>query len=727
MRRLDAAVALALLALAACHGARDTATRDAGVDAHATRTVTVRPADVVRRDGNHLLGAGSAYLLQHSHNPVDWYPWSAETLALARDAGRPIFLSIGYASCHWCHVMEAEVFEDDEVAAFLNEHFVSIKVDREERPDLDAAYMASLEAMTGSGGWPMSLFLTPSLQPFFGATYLPRDRFLGVAHKSWEQFSTARADVEGHAAEVQRRIARDEPTAPGAAFDARELHAMATAALERLDPQWGGFRGTTKFPMVSQWTFLLHAARKWGDAPLEEAVRATLDAMAAGGIHDPIGGGFHRYSTDPRWEVPHFEKMLYDNAQLASLYLEAGAAIGDRHWDEVGIDTLDFLVRDMQAEGGGFLASFDADSGGREGAFYVWTAAQLRAVAGPADGDVLARLLGVGGAAQIDGASVVNRRLSFADAAIKAGSTVATVTALWNKWRPALLAARASRPHPRADAKLVTAWNGLAIRALAGGFEATGDARYRDAAVRAADLLWRTHRRPGGGLLRSTTGGQPGDAGVLSDYAFFAGGLIALFEATGRADLLDHALTLVKEAGERFAAPGGGWYDAEAAATPFARTVSLDDSPEPSGSAGLLRDEVELSALTLRAELARSVDDTLALHADALRRRGTGSAGWLDAALLRAGPFYDVVVAADAGAGDDLEATWKTLAPPWAVVARVPAVGPDPGFAHLVAAAEAKTSGAGRARAFVCSQGACKQPTADPAVVRAQLLAGWKM
>jgi uncharacterized protein YyaL (SSP411 family) len=689
-------------------------------------TVTVRPPDVVRRDGNHLVGAGSAYLLAHAHNPVDWYPWSPEALALARDSGRPVFLSIGYVSCHWCHVMEAEVFEDDAVAALLNEHFVSIKVDREERPDLDAAYMASLEALSGSGGWPMSLFLTPSLQPFFGATYLPRDRFLAAARKAWQQFSVARADVEGHAAEVQRRIAHAEPSGPGSPLDPNELHAMAAAALERVDPQWGGFRGNTKFPMVSQWTFMLHAARKWGDAPLEDAVRATLDAMASGGLRDPIGGGFHRYSTDPRWEVPHFEKMLYDNAQLAALYLEAGHAIGDRRDDDVAIDTLDFLLREMQAPGGGFLASFDADSGGREGAYYVWKPAELKAVAG-ADGEVLAQLLGVRDAGPIDGASVVSRRASFADVAIKTHSTVVAVTALWQKWRPALLAARVARPHPHGDTKLVTAWNGLAIRALALGFLATGDGRYRDAAVRAADLLWRLHRRAGGGLVRTSNDGHPGDAGVLSDYACLAGGLIALFEATGNLSDLDHAVTLVKEAGERFAAPDGGWYDAEAGATPFARTVSLDDSPEPTGTAELLRDAIELTALTLRADLGRAVDDTLRLRADELRRRGTGSAGWLDAALLRAGPFYDVVVSADAGAGDDLEATWKTLAPPWAVLARVPAAGPDPAFVHLVAAAEAKTSGSGRARAFVCSQGACKQPTADPTVVRAQLLAGWKM
>jgi hypothetical protein len=710
------AVLLALVACKGAHGGQNTP------EASAETSSPARSTAEIRRDGNHLVGSGSTYLLEHAHNPVDWYPWSPEALALARAEDRPIFLSIGYSSCHWCHVMEAEVFENDEVAATLNEHFVSIKVDREERPDLDAVFMASVEAMSGSGGWPMSLFLTPALEPFFGATYLPRDRFLAVARKAKKEFSSSRSDVEKRAADVARRIASEAEEGTGVTLGPSEVHAIATSALDRVDPQWGGFRGTTKFPVPVEWTFLLHAARKWGDEPITNALRTTLDAMASGGIRDPIGGGFHRYSTDPRWEVPHFEKMLYDNAQLASLYLEAGAALGERRYIAVAVDTLDFLLRDMQAPAGGFYASLDADSGGREGAYYEWTAEELRAVAGPADGEVLAHLLGVTGGR----AAAVNRRASSSDVASKTGSTVVAVNALWERWRPGLLAARASRPRPHLDTKIVTAWNGLAISALVRAFDATGEARYRDAALRAADLVWRVHHQPAGGLSRASNEGRPGEKGVLEDYAFLAGGLVALFEATGRLELIDEAATLVKEATDRFAAPGGGWYDDENGATPFARTPSRDDSVEPSGSSALLHVMIALSALTLRQDLGDAVDAALAHEADGMRRRGVGAAGWLDAALLRAGPYYDVVVSADAGAGDDLENAWRALGAPWTIETRVPAAGPDPAFLERVVASTGKTAGSGRARAFVCSQGACKAPVDDPRALRARLLDGWK-
>ncbi len=695
-----------------------------------------RSTEVIRRDGNHLLGAGSVYLQQHAHNPVDWYPWSPEALARARAEDKPIFLSIGYSSCHWCHVMEAEVFEKDDVAAFLTAHFVSIKVDREERPDLDEAYMQALVSMTGSGGWPMSLFLTPELKPFFGATYLPHDRFRALIGKGAERFTATRAAIETESDDIQKFMQREAHAASAAPpIDASELHAVATSALDRVDLDAGGFRGDTKFPTPVRWELLLHAARKWGDAPLVHALRVTLDAMAAGGIRDPIGGGFHRYSTDARWEVPHFEKMLYDNAQLASLYFEAGLALGDRRYVGVGVDTLDFLLRDMQAPDGGFYASLDADSGGREGAYYVWSPDELARVAGAEDGPVVARILSVHGGGSFDGASAPNRRATIAEVAAASRRSTASVDDLWTSVRPKLLAARGSRPHPRLDTKIVTAWNGLAIEALARGFEATGDVRYRDAALRAAEWLWRVHRRAAGAgpaetaeaLFRASNGGVADAGGVLEDYAFFARGLVALFEATDRAELLERAVALVKAADARFrSADESGWYGAENGSTPFARSVSIEDAVEPSGSAALLAVRVALGALTLDEELTRRVDATLRIQSGALRASGMGSAGWLDAALLRVGPFYDLVVA-----GDDLEAinrlegVRRALGPAWTVAARVPADGPDSWFERIVAASRGKTAGAARAKGYVCVEGACKAPTADPAALRALLLEGW--
>jgi uncharacterized protein YyaL (SSP411 family) len=670
------------------------------------------------------------YLQQHAHNPVDWYPWSPDALARARAEDKPIFLSIGYSSCHWCHVMEVEVFERDDVAAFLNAHFVNIKVDREERPDLDEVYMSALLSMNGGGGWPMSLFLTPALKPFFGATYLPHDRFIAVAQKASERFATSRAAVETDAAQVQRWIEREAHATSEPPIDPNDIHVIATSALGRIDMEWGGFRGGTKFPTPVRWELLLHAARKWGDPALVRALRVTLDAMSVGGIRDPIGGGFHRYSTDPRWEVPHFEKMLYDNAQLAALYLEAGLALGERRYVAVGTDTLDFLLREMQDVGGGFQASFDADSGGREGAYYVWTREELLRVAGPNDGAVVAGLLAVGSSGPFDGASAPNRRASVAEVAAKTGRSSADVEATWVATRPKLLDARAARPRPRLDSKIVTAWDALAIEALARGFEATGDVRYRDGALQGADWLWRVHRLPqdrGGGLARSSNAGQAGAPGVLQDYAFLARALVALFEVTNDATHLEHALTLVKEADERFRSPEqSGWYDAEKGATPFERVVSLDDAVEPSGSAALLSTRVALGALTLQEELARSVDATLRAQSGALRAAGMESAGWLDAALLRSGPFYDVVIAGDdAAAVDRLERVRRAIAPAWTVSARVPAGGADETFARLVPAGRGKTAGSSTAKAYVCLESACKEPTADPAALRALLLEGW--
>ena len=289
MHTARAAVAFAALAvLAACGRGHAASDLPHAIDA----TADARSTDTIRREGNHLAGAGSIYLQEHAHNPVDWYPWSPEALARARAEDKPIFLSIGYSSCHWCHVMEAEVFEKDDVAAFLNAHFVSIKVDREERPDLDEVYMRALLSMNGSGGWPMSLILTPALKPFFGATYLPHDRFLAVIGKASERFASARASIETNADQVQRWIQREAHATSAPPIAASDLHAIATSALDSVDLERGGFRGETKFPTPVRWEFLLHAARKWGDPPLTHALRVTLDAMAAGGIRDPIGGRF---------------------------------------------------------------------------------------------------------------------------------------------------------------------------------------------------------------------------------------------------------------------------------------------------------------------------------------------------------------------------------------------------------------------------------------------------
>ena len=675
---------------------------------------TRTPAQI-RGEGNHLTGAGSLYLRMHANNPVDWYPWGPEALERAKALNRPIFLSIGYASCHWCHVMEEEVFSRDDAALYLNAHFVSIKVDREERPDLDALYLDAVQAMTGSGGWPLTVFLTPSRRPFFGGTYFPHDAFLDLTAKVVDQFTHARSEIEARGTEVYARIARVPETSGAPRVRTDEILAAAGRIAEGADPVWGGFRGRMKFPNPVRWTLLLDAYRKRGDPAIAVALRRTLDTMASGGIHDQVGGGFHRYAVDPEWVVPHFEKMLYVNAELATLYLGAAAAFGDARYLEVAKDTLGFLLRDMAAEGGGFGASLDADSGGREGTFYVFTPAELRRVAGDADGKALATLLGATEAGNFEGSNVLTRR----------ATRDAELAPLLQKWRPKLLEARLARARPPLDTKVVTAWNGMAISAFAHGFAATRDGRYRDAATKTADTLWRVHRRDGLLARVSNAGRAEGRAG-LDDYAALCRGYLDLFEVTFDLVHLEHAIALFDEANGALAAEKGGWYSTPAEEG-AGRRIELFDSEEPAGYAAMLGALTRLAALTGSAPLYAALDKAVAAYAENARAADAGMAGWLDAALLEAGPLYEVVIA---GAPDDprtraLVDTCRSLAAPWSVTVTVPEAGAPPATARVMPALVGKVGRAGGALAYVCVRGACKLPTADAAALRAEILSGW--
>ena len=693
-----------------------------------TATEARSPAEV-RRDGNHLVGAASLYLQQHAHNPIDWYPFGPEALERARALDRPIFLSIGYASCHWCHVMEEEVFEKDDVALVLNAGFVAIKIDREERPDLDETFMRASVEMTGSGGWPNSLFITASEVPFFAATYLPHDRFLAVAESVTDKWTNARAEIDQRSVEMQRTLTQTSgmDKSASAGLSANDVRAATREALGQIDLERGGFKSRQKFPTPVRWMLLLHVARRWGDDDVKNALVVTLDAMASGGIHDHVGGGFHRYSTDQGWIVPHFEKMLYDNAQLASLYLEASAALAEPRFAGVARDVLDFLVADMQADGGGFGASFDADSGGREGAAYVFTPSEIARIAGK-DGAALAALLGVHEGGPIDGGSVVTRRASVSEVAAALRVAPESVAPLWTTYRDRLRDARRARPQPRFDTKVVTAWNAMAIDALAQGSMRFGEPRYMEAAVRAAEYVWRGNLRSDGVLLRASTNGVPGSAGILDDYACLGGALLELFEATADARWLTRALSILDNARTRFAAPGGGWFLSDAGGdAPFGRGTVVDDSVEPSGNSSMLHALVRAAAITGRDDLSRDVRAALEAYAPTMRRSTLAMAGWLDAALLDAGPFYDVAVA-----GDDSMATtqafareWGALLPSWATLVRFPAAGAATDLVGLAPPTAGKRGRGGGAAAYVCPRGACQSPATDPKAMRASLLEGF--
>jgi uncharacterized protein len=679
---------------------------------------------------NRLAAESSLYLQMHARNPVDWYPWGDEALGKARTADRPIFLSSGYASCHWCHVMEREVFEDAQVAAMLNRHFVCIKVDREERPDVDATYMQAALVLTGGGGWPLSVFLTPDLAPFHAATYVPRDPFLALLTRIVDVYRDRRADLRRQAAQLSAQVlAVPHAAAPGSDnLDDDLLAAAVTAAHDGYDGDHGGFASRQKFPVPVRWRFLLHRWRQSADPTALAMVDQTLRAMAEGGLRDHLAGGFHRYTVDPQWTVPHFEKMLYDNAQLASLYLEAGAALDRPGYAEVGAETLDFLLREMRAPEGPFYASFDADSDGEEGRYYVWTPAQIDAALGETDGSVVADLLGVSPAGNFEnGASVLTQRADPAAVAARHGRTPADVDHLRRRARLALRELRADRVAPTLDRKVITSWNGLAISAFAAGRATTGRRAYLDAACAAAAYLRATHRRDDGTLIRASSAGRTAGEGILDDYAFLAAGLLDLFQVSGDWAHLTWARELVEFIRRDFARDEGAFFQTRAGApTPLGRRVELFDSVLPSGCAAAICVMLRLGSLTgddaLTAQAQRLLRDQVGL----LRRAGTEMAAWLDAALLVVAPLYAVVVAGDAADArtEDLAAAVLSSWPPQVVLARVPAAGATreqaagiPTLADKVAA----TQPCG----YACRSGSCQAPTAEAEVLARAVRLGW--
>ena len=689
--------------------------------------------DQVRSHGNRLRHEASVYLQQHAHNPVDWYAWSPEALERAKAEDKPIFLSIGYSSCHWCHVMEHEVFEHHDVAEVLNSRFVCIKVDREERPDLDAVYMHAVQLLTGSGGWPMSLFLTPEGKPFFAGTYFQQDAFLMIAERAAEVFQPQRVEVEQQARTLVSAIAAPPDAAPGR-IDLDLLDDMRAQAELSFDPQWGGFRSRMKFPTPVRWQFVLHEYRRTGRPELRAMLSTTLDAMASGGIHDQVGGGFHRYSVDARWVVPHFEKMLYDNAllstcyQLASLYLEAAAVFGESRWLEVAQHTLDFLVEEMTSDSGGLCASFDADSTGGEGEFYVWSVEQITRVVGADSAPVLCRILGVAEQGNFETGNVLTRRVSIAEVAKEFGQSESQIEQTVARGLGELRSARAHRAAPRRDDKVVTSWNGLAIAALVQGYALTGSERYRSAAETAFDYLWRVHRSADGSLARVSDLGRAQHAGVLDDYAALAWGAIELHQATGEVSYLARAIELVDYVIEHFNAPDGLFYTThDREQTPLGRSMQLYDAVEPSGCSMMLSCMLHIAAVTGNASLRDRVLQALRGQTARIRSAGLEMAGWADVAARALSPFAIVVVAGDSSDERTHELARVVLdrAAPFAMLVRLPAHGPDPTTLSLLPTTQGKTAVDGAATAYACHLGACDAPTHDPQELLHQILIGW--
>ena len=691
---------------------------------------------------NRLVFEASPYLLQHARNPVDWHPWGEAAFARARAEDRPIFLSIGYATCHWCHVMEHESFEDPAIAALMNELFVCIKVDREERPDVDQLYMSVTQAMTGRGGWPMTVVMTPERVPFFAGTYFPKggapgrpgmlELLPGLA-KAWAE---DRENVSATAARVREWLASASAGGAGEALDRAWIARTAKALMGGYDRRNGGFGEAPKFPTPHNLRLLLRHARAGGDTQAVEQVVATLRAMRAGGLWDHVGFGFHRYSTDAQWLLPHFEKMLYDQALIAVACVEAWQVTGHADLRRTAEEIFEYVARDLTDAQGGFRSAEDADSEGEEGLFYLWRPEELVEALGAEDGRLAAALWGVveGGnfrdqaSGERTGESILHLARPLEAFARERGLDPAELAARVERWRLRLLEVRAARPRPLCDDKVLTDWNGLMIAALAFAGRAFDEPRHVAAAARAADFVLAHLRGPDGRLLKRWRAGRADHAAVLDDYAFLAWGLLELYEASGDPARLRTALELEATLHARFhdAEHGGYFLAGDDADDLIVRAKESYDGAVPSGNSVAAALQLRLARLTGSSELEARGRATLLAFAGDVARQGLGHAEYLCALDLATSPGFELVLCgppADAGLARARRELGRRFLPHLALLER-----PDPdadGRAAALAELAPFTAGqralAGGATYYLCRERTCEAPTRDLAAVLAEL------
>ncbi len=608
---------------------------------------------------NHLIHEKSPYLLQHARNPVDWYPWREEALQKARQEDKPIFLSIGYATCHWCHVMAHESFEDPEVAHLLNQFFVSIKVDREERPDIDQIYMSVCQALTGQGGWPLSIFMTPEGSPFFAGTYFPKSSRMGMAgftdllKRIENLWRTDRERILQGSGEIRRAIQREgQGRASGPALDLGILKKGFQQFGKGFDETWGGFGVAPKFPTPHHLTFLLRWYRRSNDSEAGRMVEKTLEAMRRGGIFDQVGLGFHRYSVDEKWLIPHFEKMLYDQALLAMAYTEAYQSLGKSAYGEVTREIFTYVLRDMASPEGGFFSAEDADSEGQEGRFYVWKPDEVERHLGEVQGNLFSRFYGITRSGNFEeGFSVPHISQNLPSFAEREKIDMRDLEKDLGKGREKLFRVREKRIHPLKDDKIITSWNGLMIAALGKGYQALQDPAYSQAACRAADFILNTMRTPSGRLQRRYRDREVAILGFLEDYAFFVWGLIELYEATFRVRYLEEAILLNQVMIELFwDEEGGGFYftghDNEAL---ISRPKELYDGATPSGNSVAALNLLRLARMTGRVDWEKKAERMLQVFSTAVADAPMAYTQFLVFLDFFLGPGQEIVIAGDPG------------------------------------------------------------------------------
>ena len=678
---------------------------------------------------NRLIREKSPYLLQHAHNPVDWYPWGGEAFEKAKREDKPVFLSIGYSTCHWCHVMERESFEDDEVARVLNRDYVAVKVDREERPDVDHVYMAVCQAMTGQGGWPLTVIMTPEKKPFFAGTYFPKKSMYGRVGlleileriaEAWKGRRTDLLQVGDRVTEAMRTLM--VPAGPGELSE--EILTGAYKQLSsRFDERYGGFGGAPKFPRPHDFLFLLRHWKRTGEKRALEMVEKTLQEMRRGGIYDHLGFGFARYSVDERWHTPHFEKMLYDNALLAIAYLETYQATGKETYARVAREIFTYVFRDMTSPEGGFYSAEDADSEGEEGKFYVWTPEEILDVLGKETGGLFCECYNVTPAGNFEGKNILHQiGISLSAVAARHGMSEDELERVLEEARQQLFRARERRVRPHRDDKILTSWNGLMIAALARGARVLGEEEYAEAAERAANFILHRMRREDGRLLARYRDGESALLAYLDDYSFLVWGLIELYEATLRVEYLREAADLTREMIHLFGddKEGGFYFYGRDGEELITRPKEIYDGATPSGNSVAACNLILLARLLADPQFEKEAERQLKAFAETVGKSPMAHTFFLTALQFALGPTREIVVAGDPERPDTrrmLHAVGKAFLPDAVWVFRPEGPGASE-VEELILYVREHRALDGKAAAYVCENYACREPVTDPERLR---------
>ncbi|MBN1849287.1 MAG: thioredoxin domain-containing protein [Deltaproteobacteria bacterium] len=680
---------------------------------------------------NGLIHEKSPYLLQHAHNPVDWHPWRQEAFQKAKIENKPVFLSIGYSTCHWCHVMERESFEDIGVAELMNETFVSIKVDREERPDLDHIYMTACQMLTGSGGWPLTIIMTPDKHPFFAATYIPKQTRFGrigmmeLIPRIRDVWENRRDEIKASTEKILEALYSLETSHPRTKLDQDVFHQAYHKLAERFDTMYGGFGSAPKFPTPHNLFFLLRYWKRTNDRKALQMVEKTLHKIRQGGIYDHIGFGFHRYATDKEWRVPHFEKMLYDQALLALAYMETFQATGDEFYGDTAKEIFTYVLRDMKSSQGGFFSAEDADSEGKEGKFYVWTDEELRNTLDHDEADLFMTVYDIQSngnyrdesTGERSGTNIFHLQKDMSELAARLDLSFSELRDRLEAARQKLFKARENRIHPHKDDKILTDWNGLMIAALAKGAQVFGDRSYRVAAENAARFVLTRLRRSDGGLFHRYRDGDAGIIANLDDYALLVWGLIELYEVTFNFEYLQNAIELNDYMIEHFwdKLNGGLFFTPDNGEELIIRKKEINDGAIPSGNALAMLNLLWLALLTGDIELEGKATEIEKAFSEILRQHPSAYIHFMSAMDFMEGPAYRIIIAGDTDMEDTramLRAIQKRFLPNKAVLFR-PVNPASPHINGLMECIKQYKSMNGQATAYVCLNQTCKAPTTN--------------